>query len=395
MPRIRALIVDDAVVMRKLITEALARDPDIEVVGTAANGRIGLQKITQVNPDIVTLDVEMPDMNGLEMLREVRRTHPKLPIIMFSTLTRRGAEATLDAIAAGATDYVTKPANVGSVNESIARLEQELIPKIKTHCRAILPQRKDASRGGVPFAPKASESAASRTVPVPRLPRPANARIEVVCIGTSTGGPNALADVLPLLPAHFPVPIVIVQHMPPVFTGLLAERLGKRSQIVFHEGVDGEVLRPGHAYIAPGGKHMTVQRTAGGLVLALNEDPPENSCRPAVDVLFRSVAATCGVGTLGVVLTGMGQDGAHGCRHIRERQGLVLAQDQATSVVWGMPGAVVDAGVADRVLPIQQVAAEIMRTVGCAAPSSQSTMRVDGRVGTATNPVSGPGEVAA
>jgi two-component system, chemotaxis family, protein-glutamate methylesterase/glutaminase len=394
MPRIRALIVDDAVVMRKLITEALARDPDIEVVGTAANGRIGLQKITQVNPDIVTLDVEMPDMNGLEMLREVRRTHPKLPIIMFSTLTRRGAEATLDAISAGATDYVTKPANVGSVNESIARLEQELIPKIKTHCRAILPsspQQGSASSGAQRSATAARPGGA---VP-PRLPRPANARIEVVCIGTSTGGPNALADVLPLLPAHFPVPIVIVQHMPPVFTGLLAERLGKRSQITFHEGAEGDLLRPGHAYIAPGGKHMTVQRTAAGLVLGLNEDPPENSCRPAVDVLFRSVAATCGVGTLGVVLTGMGQDGAHGCRHIRERQGLVIAQDQATSVVWGMPGAVVEAGVADRVLPIQQVATEIMRIVGCAATPSQSPMRVDGRVGTAVNPVSGPGEVAA
>ncbi len=392
MPRIRALIVDDAVVMRKLITEALARDPDIEVVGTAANGRIGLQKITQVNPDIVTLDVEMPDMNGLEMLRAVRRTHPKLPIIMFSTLTRRGAEATLDAISAGATDYVTKPANVGSVNESIARLEQELIPKIKTHCRAILPT---AGREGAGGGQGAASAARPVGTPAVRAPRPAHARIELLCIGTSTGGPNALADVLPLLPASFPVPIVIVQHMPPVFTGLLAERLGKRSQIVFHEGAEGDVLRPGHAYIAPGGKHMTVQRTAAGLVLGLNEDPPENSCRPAVDVLFRSVAATCGVGTLGVVLTGMGQDGAHGCRHIRERQGLVIAQDQATSVVWGMPGAVVEAGVADRVLPIQQIAAEIMRTVGCAAPLVQSPMRMEGRIGTAVNPVSGPGEVAA
>ncbi len=357
MPRIRALIVDDAVVMRKLITESLSRDPDIEVVGTAANGRIGLQKIPQVNPDIVTLDVEMPEMNGLETLREVRKIYPKLPIIMFSTLTRRGAEATLDAIAAGATDYVTKPANVGSVGESIARLEEELIPKIKAHCRAALPARTVPTRPATP-------------VGAPREPvrRMATSPVEIVCIGTSTGGPNALADVLTVLPAEFPVPIVIVQHMPPLFTGLLAERLGKRSRLKFHEGAEGEAIRPGHVYIAPGGRHMTVRRDGTTVRLALNDDPPENSCRPAVDVLFRSVAATYGAGTLGVVLTGMGQDGAHGCEHIRERQGQVFAQDKATSVVWGMPGAVVDAGVADRVLPLGSVAQELVRATRCVAP---------------------------
>jgi two-component system chemotaxis response regulator CheB len=365
MPRIRALIVDDAVVMRKLITESLSRDPDIEVVGTAANGRIGIQKIPQVNPDIITLDVEMPDMNGLEMLREVRKLYPKLPIIMFSTLTRRGAEATLDAIAAGATDYVTKPANVGSVGESIARLQEELIPKIKAHCKTQLPIRTATNRPSTPAAkPAATSSSAGREQPR----RMAVAPVEVVCIGTSTGGPNALADVLTTLPAEFPVPIVIVQHMPPLFTSLLAERLGKRSRLIFHEGAEGEAIRPGHVYIAPGGRHMTVRRVGTRVLLALNDDPPENSCRPAVDVLFRSVAALYGPGTLGVVLTGMGQDGAHGCEHIRERQGQVIVQDKPTSIVWGMPGAVVDAGVADRVVPLGQIATELVRATKCLAP---------------------------
>jgi two-component system chemotaxis response regulator CheB len=371
MPRIRALVVDDAVVMRKLITESLSRDPDIEVVGTAANGRIGLQKIPQVNPDILTLDVEMPDMNGLEMLREVRRTWPKLPIIMFSTLTRRGAEATLDAIAAGATDYVTKPANVGSVGESIARLEQELIPKIKAHCRVSTPssqQERGPKPGASPAAEVARSEAPSRRAGQTFPPRPAGAPFEILCIGTSTGGPNALADVLMALPAALPVPIVVVQHMPPLFTALLAERLGKRSALVFHEGVEGEELRPGHVYIAPGGRHMEVVRDARGARLRLTDDPPENSCRPAVDVLFRSVAKAYGPSTLGVVLTGMGADGARGAVHIREARGMVLAQDKASSVVWGMPGAVVDAGAADKVIPLPDVAGEIVRILRCSAP---------------------------
>ena len=362
MPRIRALVVDDAVVMRKLITEALSRDPDIEVVGTAANGRIGLQKIPQVNPDVLTLDVEMPDMNGLEMLREVRKTYPKLPIIMFSTLTRRGGEATLDAISAGATDYVTKPANVGSVSESIARLEQELIPKIKAHCRVELPSRPATAGAGLVAGVKPAIAPLKPRVVARRGPA---APVEVLCIGTSTGGPNALAEVLAGIPKQFPVPILIVQHMPPVFTALLAERLGKRSPLRFHEGADGQRVETGNVYIAPGGRHMEVRREGTSVVIRLQDEPPENSCRPAVDVLFRSVARVYGPATLAVVLTGMGQDGARGCEHVRERQGQVIAQDQATSVVWGMPGAVTEAGLADQVLPLPQVCGAILRATRC------------------------------
>ena len=353
MPKIRVLVVDDAVVMRKIITEALSRDADIEVVGVAANGHIGLQKIAQLNPDIVTLDVEMPDMGGLEMLREVRKTRPKLPIIMFSTLTSRGAETTLDALASGATDYVTKPSNVGNVGECIERLQSELITKIKTHCRHI----HNCPVHAVPrFAP-----APRRTAPL--VPRVGTSPVDIVCLGTSTGGPNALAEVFKNLPADFPVPIVIVQHMPPLFTAMLAERLTASSPIKFHEGAEGQVIEPGHAYIAPGGRHMEVRRALDKGILHLHDGPPENSCRPAADVLFRSVVAAYGGNVLSVVLTGMGQDGYRGCELVHEQHGQIIVQDESSSVVWGMPGYIANAGLADKILPLSQIAQELTRRV--------------------------------
>ncbi len=355
MPKIRVLVVDDAVVIRRMITDVLARDAAIEVVGTAANGRIALQKIPQVNPDLITLDVEMPEMDGLATLREIRKTYPKLPVIMFSTLTAKGGVTTLEALSLGATDYVTKPANVGGINEGIARLEQDLIPKIKAHCRQC--------RADLP--PGDHTEFVRKLKPVVLPPRPSlnQPPIEIVCIGTSTGGPNALADVFRAFPGDFPVPIVIVQHMPPTFTALLAERLSAQSSMKFSEGREGEVLQNGRGYIAPGGRHMEVQRFGTRVTIRLHDGPPENSCRPAVDVLFRSVAKTYGGATLGVVLTGMGQDGLRGCEHVREQRGQVLTQDEATSVVWGMPGCVTQAGLADKVLPLNQVCAEIVRRV--------------------------------
>jgi two-component system chemotaxis response regulator CheB len=348
MPKIRVLVVDDAVVMRRLISESLARDPDIEVVGAAAHGRIALAKIPQVNPDVITLDVEMPELDGIGTVRELRKTYPNLPVIMFSTLTEKGAERTLDALAAGATDYVTKPANIGSVALCLQRLGEELIPKIKLHARHLL-------------APSPAAAASPGTPPPP--PRPAGAAkpIELVCIGTSTGGPNALAEVFAGIPASLPVPVVIVQHMPVLFTKMLAERLGKLGSLKFFEGADNQPVEPGCAYIAPGGRHMEVVRVAGALRLKLHDGPPENSCRPAVDVLFRSVAAACGGDVLSIVLTGMGQDGLHGCRGLREQHAQILAQDEASSVVWGMPGQVAQAALADRVLPLREMAPEICR----------------------------------
>jgi two-component system chemotaxis response regulator CheB len=347
MAPIRILVVDDSVVIRRLLSDTLSGDRALEVVGTASDGRIALAKIPLLKPDLITLDVEMPVMDGLETLAAVRKLSPKLPVIMFSTLTERGAAATLDALALGASDYATKPSNTGSPAVAIDRIRSELIPKIKALC------------GIAPL----------KLLPLPGV-RPAlkprlrsNPRIEIVAIGTSTGGPNALTEVLPRIPNDFPVPIVVVQHMPPIFTCLLAERLASQSAIPVEEGCAGVALTPGHAWIAPGNFHMKVVRAGLGWRLNLSQGPPENSCRPAVDVLFRSVAAAYGAHVLAVVMTGMGSDGVRGAQNIRDAGGDVIIQDEASSVVWGMPGLVHASGLADAAYPLDRLAAEITRRV--------------------------------
>jgi two-component system chemotaxis response regulator CheB len=349
---IRVLVVDDSVVVRRLVSDALSADPAMEVVATAANGRIALAKLGDARPDIVTLDIEMPEMDGLETMAELRRRQPRLPVVMFSTLTERGAAATLDALSLGARDYVTKPTNSGSLTESIRRVQQDLTPKLKALCPGL---------GSSAAAVSRPARTAGATVATPGPARPL-APIDVVAIGISTGGPKALAELLPALPGDLPVPVLIVQHMPPVFTRQLAERLDARSALGVSEAAGGDQLRPGAAYIAPGGHHLVVHKAPGGVLqLRTNEDPPENSCRPAVDVLFRSVAAAYGSRSLAAVMTGMGHDGLLGAQEIAGSGGFVLAQDEASSVVWGMPGAVARAGLADRVLPLSDLAAEIAR----------------------------------
>jgi two-component system, chemotaxis family, protein-glutamate methylesterase/glutaminase len=357
MPKVRVLIVDDAVVIRRMLTDLLAEDPALEVAGVAANGHIALAKLTQVNPDVVILDVEMPEMDGLQTLKAIRQTRPTLPVIMFSTLTERGAQTTLEALSLGASDYITKPANVGSVVLARQRVQEELIPRIKALCAAVAPGpiASPATRAGGP-------------PPTVRHLSAGSGAIDVVAIGVSTGGPNALATLMPRIPRDFPAPIVIVQHMPPLFTKFLADRLNAHGEVRVDEGRPGALLAPGTAWIAPGDWHMTVERSGGRVVLRTHQGPPENSCRPAVDVLFRSAVAAYGSRVLAVVLTGMGQDGLRGCEHVREAGGQVLVQDQATSVVWGMPGYVAQAGLADRVLPIDELAPEIVRRVVRPAP---------------------------
>ena len=355
MPKIRVLVVDDSVVIRRMVSDVLSGEPDIEVAGAAADGRIALQKIEQVNPDILTLDVEMPVMNGLETLKQLRKTHRRLPVIMFSTLTERGASATMDALALGASDYVTKPANVGSAAAALEKIRAELIPKIRAHVPRATPSTAH-------LFPMTAVQMAQLSSPF-SAPRAVTSRVEVVTIGTSTGGPNALGDLVPLLPPNFPVPVVIVQHMPPIFTKFLADRLSSKSQIPVVEASNLQELLPGHAYIAPGDFHMMVERSKEGLRIRTQQEQPENSCRPSVDVLFRTVADVYREEALAVIMTGMGQDGLRGCGRIREQGGQILAQDEATSVVWGMPGYVVNAGLADIVLPLGQIAAEIVRRV--------------------------------
>ncbi|MFI7586943.1 chemotaxis response regulator protein-glutamate methylesterase [Spongisporangium articulatum] len=355
--RIRVLVVDDSAVIRRLVTEILDDDPRVEVAGVARNGRIALEKIAELKPDAVTMDIEMPEMDGISAVRELRKQHPRLPVVMFSTLTERGASSTLDALAAGASDYVTKPSNVGSVTESRKNIREQLVPKLIALT--------GASRVLASMPVQAAKPVAAQPRPGMRM-----TPFEILAIGSSTGGPDALATVLRGLPASLPVPVVIVQHMPPLFTATLAARLNSLCPLTVSEAKEGDAVRAGSVLIAPGGFHLEVRRTAGQLRAHLTEDPPENYCRPAVDVLFRSVAATFGSGVLGLVLTGMGRDGASGAEVIRRAGGHVFAQDQATSVVWGMPGAVATAGQADRIVPLPEVA-QVLSTTLARTPARQ------------------------
>lgn len=348
MSPVRVLIVDDSVVIRKVLSEALTSDPEIQVAATARDGTIALSKIPLVNPDIVTLDVEMPGMSGLETLIAIRKLHPRLPVIMFSTLTERGAAITLEALSLGADDCVTKPQGNQSVEETRARICGDLIPKVKELCVKRLPD---------------THTQKTWTQAAKSVPRAGGkpVRAHIVAIGTSTGGPNALATLLPALADDFPVPVVVVQHMPALFTRLLAERLNKQSAVSVHEGIPGTALAPGHVWIAPGNYHMKVARQDQAVRLVTTQDPPQNSCRPSVDVLFESVAQVYGDSALAVVLTGMGSDGARGAQRIHEAGGQVIVQDEATSVVWGMPGQVAAGGLADAILPLDAIAAELAR----------------------------------
>ncbi len=347
-------MVDDSVVVRHLFTKLLSSDPDLEVVGVAANGQIALQRIDQINPDIVTLDVEMPEMDGLQALKEIRKTHPRLPVIMVSSLTERGARVTLDAIALGATDYVTKGIQGQATAEVMGYVRDELIPKIKTFCASIL-----------------GKLSTPTTAIRPPRPTAAARKVDIVVIGASTGGPNALAKMLSDFPSDFPIPIAVVQHMPAIFTKLLATRLSATSLLKVAEGANGVILRPGTATVAPGDFHMALTRVGSSIYPRVFQAPPENSCRPAVDVLFRTAAEVFGPGALAVVLTGMGQDGLRGCQAISDAGGQILAQDRPTSVVWGMPGFVANAGLADAVLPLDQIALEVQRRVRLVRPSKE------------------------
>ncbi len=376
--KIRVLVVDDSTVIRRLVTAALASDPEIEVVGIAENGRIAQERVEQLHPDAVTMDIEMPDMNGIEAVKALRRTHPRLPIVMFSTLTERGAGATLDALSAGASDYVTKPSNTGSFAESQANVRDQLIPKLKALVGARRASLAGSARpvpaavprpGSAPVVPHPVDTLAvvREGAPAQGLPtqkRSGRRAFAALVIGCSTGGPDALAQVLPALPADLSVPVLIVQHMPPLFTKLLAQRLDDLSKITVAEAVDGEAVLPGRALIAPGGKHLTLHHSGGRVVVRLTEDPPEHFCRPSVDVLFRSASAIYGERLLGSVLTGMGKDGAAGAATIRAAGGEIVVQDEATSVVWGMPGAVAALGQADRVVALAQVGPELTGLLG-------------------------------
>lgn len=351
--RTRVLIVDDSAVMRSLLRSVISSDPALEVAGGAADGESALGILDSLRPDLILLDVEMPVMDGLSTLRRLRQSGNRMPVIMCSSLTQRGARITIDALAGGASDYVAKPVAQGGVENATEILAQELLPRIHALTSRTLQD---------PAAPPrhaAQESAGGK----PRSALP-GCIPEVVVIGVSTGGPAALDVLLPALPSDFPLPILVVQHMPELFTQQLAVRLNQHCLLRVREAVEGDPIRPGTIHIARGNWHLQVlapSRSGSAATLHLAQTPLENHCRPSVDVLFASAATLFGPGVLAVVLTGMGSDGLAGARLVRAKGGLVLVQDQATSAVWGMPGVVAEAGLAHRVLPLAALAAEVRR----------------------------------
>lgn len=360
MRQIRVLVVDDSAVVRRVVTEELESQPDIDVVGSASNGRSAIEKLAILNPDLVILDIEMPEMDGLTALSHLRQSHPATPVVMFSSLTELGAAATLEALSRGASDFFAKPAGPGGLDASRKVIREELVPAIRALCNH-KSNIDVANPLPKPTTPLVTPSATRIRPASPALTTPA--RVDLLAIGASTGGPNALAELFAALPADLPVPILVVQHMPPMFTQMLAERLTKNSRIPTVEATTGSELQPGKAWVAPGDHHLVIVRDGLRIRTKLHQEPPENACRPAVDPLLRSVANVYKANCLAVILTGMGQDGLRGCEVIRTAGGQILAQDEASSVVWGMPGAVARAGLADQVLPLSKIAGEITRRV--------------------------------
>ncbi len=383
--RVRVLLVDDSIVARGWLSRVLSADPELHVVGAASNGRRALDVLREHPADVVVLDVEMPEMDGLTALPLLLRQQPAVRVLMLSAHTGRGAAVTMRALALGAADFVCKPAAGTPPETHAAELTRKIVALGRGAQRAAArvaeqgnghPVARAASRAATSPAvgrpgvhtPNAARGAVRPAIPTsgPTVPRP----MQVLVVAASTGGPVALTDFLRALAAPLAVPILITQHMPPEFTRLLAERLAVAGGRPCAEARDGELLRAGRAYVAPGDHHMRVERRGTDVHVRLTQEPPAHHCRPAADVMFASASAAYGAGTLGVVLTGMGCDGRDGSAAIVRVGGHVLAQDEASSVVWGMPGAVANAGLAAAVLPIPQLAAH---AVACCAPRHAGT----------------------
>ncbi len=354
---LRVLVVDDTTTYRMIVKQVLARIEGVEVVGTAANGKIALEKIQQLKPDLLTLDIEMPVLDGLGVLRRLRDSNDPTAAIVLSALTTEGADATVQALRLGAYDFVVKPSGV-SADDSADALTRELSTRIGSFSkrREIHDLLSEKPR---PAAP----SILTTTPSVNRARRPNAIAISVVAIGVSTGGPQALTRVLPALPANFPTPILVVQHMPPMFTESLARDLNGRCKIAVSEGKEGQTIEAGQVIIAPGGRQMGINRSFGKPAIHLTDDPPMNNCRPAVDYLFRAVAKVFGPRALGVIMTGMGNDGTMGCRLFKKNGAHVIVQDEQSCVVYGMPRAPAEEGLADAIVSLDRMADEIVKVV--------------------------------
>jgi two-component system, chemotaxis family, protein-glutamate methylesterase/glutaminase len=367
---LKVLVVDDSILFRRVISQALASVPDVEVVGSVATGKLALQRIQEFRPDLMTLDVEMPGMDGLAVLDSLRQGGNEIAVIVVSSVTRHGAKVTMRALEKGAFDFITKP-DTENAEQSRALLTAELAPRLRALAgrlavRRILRSETKISRaapGMKTEIPPASPPLLSGVTE--RMNRISNAtRPEMVLIGVSTGGPNALSVVLPEIPADIGVPIFVVQHMPPVFTQSLAENLSARCSISVREAAQGSIAVPGTAYIAPGGKQMRLAPGPDGRkVIQISDDPPENNCKPSVDYLFRSASINFSGKSMAVILTGMGSDGTIGLKLLKRHGCYVIAQNEATSVVYGMPKAAVDAKVVDDVLPLDEIAKRITAVI--------------------------------
>jgi two-component system chemotaxis response regulator CheB len=347
---VRVMLCDDSAVARGAMGRLLSADPELKLVAQARNGQEALDLLAAMpvaeRAQVVLLDLEMPVMDGMTALPRILKANPGIAVIVASALSQRGAAATMQALAAGAVDYIPKPsAAAGGISDP--RFRDDLLAKVKGWARM-------RGRGrAVPAAPVAPPRPAAPLRLVAGRPR-------IVALGSSTGGPQALAQLVAKLDRPLAVPIVAVQHMPAGFTSMLAEHLGRQGKLRCSEAKDGEPLLPGRFYLAPGDRHLLVKEGPNGFAAQLSDAPPENFCRPAVDPMLRSVAALCGGRAVVAILTGMGSDGLAGCRELAKAGAMVLAQDEASSVVWGMPGAVAKAGIASAVVPVDDIAARIL-----------------------------------
>ena len=362
MDTLTALVVDDTIVYRKIVGDILKEIPGVAVVGTANNGKIALSKIKSLKPDLVTLDIEMPEMTGIEVLQQLQDIACIPTVVMVSTLTREGSEMTIKALELGAFDFISKP-DEGTMARNMARVKTALTPIIT----AVKKQKAASGRIRDKIIPR--PSATTPSMARPAADRPSKHRVaaksEIVGIGISTGGPNALTKMVPMLPADFRAPILIVQHMPPMFTASLANSLNNKSRLFVKEAQDGDILTAGTIYIAPGGRQMKIVAGADGSSrkIHITDAPPENSCKPSVDYLFRSIARYYVGRSTGVIMTGMGSDGTKGLIQIKENGGIVIAQDEASCTVFGMPKQPTESGLADVIAPLEMIAGEIVKTV--------------------------------
>ncbi len=358
--KLRALVVDDSSLFRRVIADALALIPEVEVIGTAPNGKIALERIAILSPDLITLDIEMPEMNGLEVLDALKSRGQDCGVVMVSALTMKGGELTIQALERGAFDFITKPTG-GDMKSNLASVVTALTPIVSAYrrrweIRSILKSSSAPAQTPARIISPPLQTLAS----LAGTPR----KSDLVLIGVSTGGPNALATMLPLLPRNFPVPVLIVQHMPPLFTKPMADSLAAKCKLTVKEAEDGESIRPATVYIAPGGHQMKVTAGANGeLNISITDDPLENNCRPSVDYLFRSVANNFQGNTTAVIMTGMGSDGVLGLRLLKRKHCPIIAQDEVSCVVFGMPGEAVKAGIVDALVPLDRIADEIIRSV--------------------------------